>query len=256
MTGIVPDEAFFAGHFPGRPILPGVAQLEIVRRALGGSGLREIRGVRLRKLVLPGESLDLALTELENGAVRFELRRGGEVVSGGVVVKDLEDGKDSKDNKDSDGAPAPLPDESLPLPHAWPARLVRAIVETSETGAVCLAAIPADSPFVQEGRAPALIAIEAAAQATAALRGIRASRSEPPGEPRIGYLVAVREARLHRGWIPAERELRVTVRLEGSVPPLSVYAVSVELVELVELGGREVLTGTLSTWVDPGPTHP
>jgi 3-hydroxymyristoyl/3-hydroxydecanoyl-(acyl carrier protein) dehydratase len=252
MTSVLPDEAFFAGHFPGQPILPGVAQLEIVRRALGGSALREIRGVRLRRLVLPGEALELSLTELEGGAVRFELRRGSDVVSGGVVERDIKDGKDGRDQgeEEEDGDGAPLLDERLDedlrLPHAHPARLVRAVLERSATGAVCLAAIPEASPFVTAGRAPVLIAIEAAAQSTAMLR---ASRSETSGEPRIGYLVAVREARLHRGWIPAECELRVTVRLEGSVPPLAVYAVA------VELAGREVLTGTISTWLDPGPTH-
>jgi 3-hydroxymyristoyl/3-hydroxydecanoyl-(acyl carrier protein) dehydratase len=243
MTRVLPDASFFAGHFPGRPILPGVAQLEIVRRALG-CPLREIRGVRLRRLVLPGEALELALVELEGGAVKFELRREQEVVSGGVVVRgedeDDEDERDGRDGKDlkAEGA-------EVPLPHGHPARLVRAVVEASADAAVCLAAIPADSPFMAAGRAPALLAIEAAAQATAALR---ASGGEQ--EPRIGYLVAVREARLRRGWIPAERELRVTVKSEGSVPPLRVYAVG------VELDGNAVLTGTISTWLDPGSTRP
>ena len=47
-----------------------------------------------------------------------------------------------------------------------------------------------------------------------------------PG-PRIGYLVGVREARFATPFLPAGRPFRVTARLQGSAPPLSIYEIAV-----------------------------
>ncbi|MER6698109.1 hypothetical protein ABT289_13120 [Streptomyces fimicarius] len=63
-----PDEAFFAGHYPGFPIFPGVCVIECVHRSallvLPSARLAAIESARFRGPVLPGDelSVELALT--------------------------------------------------------------------------------------------------------------------------------------------------------------------------------------------------
>ena len=90
---------FFAGHFPGRPVLPAVAQLMLVeallRRACGG-GARIVAVDRLRLLQPsgPGDRLTVRLEPGGSGAAgvgatagsaRFRIERGATHVSEGVL---------------------------------------------------------------------------------------------------------------------------------------------------------------------------
>lgn len=68
------EEAFFAGHFPGRPTLPGVLMVEALAQVGGIAVLADPRfadrlalfgGIdkaRFRRQVLPGDTLDLEVT--------------------------------------------------------------------------------------------------------------------------------------------------------------------------------------------------
>ena len=212
------DSPFFAGHFPGHPILPGIAHLALAAR---DRPLAEVHTLKLRKPVLPGDVLDLLL---ETGDLeRFEIRRGEEVVSNGVLRIGAGDAEVAE-------APAADPLPAGLIPHAPPALLVR-----SPTVAV----IPEDNPFVHAGRAPAFVGLEAGAQAAALLE----AQVRSAGEPRIGYVVAIRNARFRTPWLPPGRPLPVAVKLAGSAPPLTIYEVSV--------GG--VVTGLVSTYIDSFP---
>ena len=67
------NEQFFQGHFPGRPIMPGVLQIEALAQAAGllavealglaGTGklvyFLAIENAKFRKMVEPGHLLDL-----------------------------------------------------------------------------------------------------------------------------------------------------------------------------------------------------
>lgn len=70
------EDPVFAGHFPGRPLVPGVFQLEMARAAaqwmLGCAlSVREIAKAKFQRPILPGEivRVNLKLSE-HNGMVQ------------------------------------------------------------------------------------------------------------------------------------------------------------------------------------------
>jgi 3-hydroxymyristoyl/3-hydroxydecanoyl-(acyl carrier protein) dehydratase len=93
---VAADHPAYAGHFPGRPILPGVVLLDAALHALAVQQDRQdtawqLKSVKFHSPVQPGESLTLQYAESPSGGLRFEIRcidsRGDErsVASGSVV---------------------------------------------------------------------------------------------------------------------------------------------------------------------------
>jgi 3-hydroxyacyl-[acyl-carrier-protein] dehydratase len=89
------DHPAYAGHFPGRPILPGVVLLDAVLHALAMQHGIEVesgqfKSAKFHSPVQPGEALILHYTEAPSGGLRFEIRcmdnHGGErSVASGVL---------------------------------------------------------------------------------------------------------------------------------------------------------------------------
>lgn len=245
--------AYFEGHFPGRPILPGVAELVLVLDALAREARRpvSIQGIafaRLRQLVLPGDRLELVAREQEAARLRFDLKREGVLVANGeFILGPPQAPRSATALYAAPGTPAatarPLDDL---LPHRPPMRFLTSIVQQTADGLTCAAHIPGPCALVSGGSAPAVAAIEAAAQAAAAWEALQRWRNTGVASPRIGYLVAMREVAFFTERIPADRDLLVSVSLEAAALPLTHYRIE------VSLEGMPLTRGTIATFLADG----
>ena len=76
----VPSEShWFSGHFPGEPILPGIAQLEMVFdtiKELTQKNLRisNVRKVRFKQIIRPDDSIKIIVRYQKHGSLLFSFR--------------------------------------------------------------------------------------------------------------------------------------------------------------------------------------
>lgn len=87
---VPPDHPAFAGHFPGRPILPGVVLLAWALEALEAATGRpaaacQVASAKFLRPVGPGTALTLRHTLQPSGAWRFDVLAGTDPVATGGV---------------------------------------------------------------------------------------------------------------------------------------------------------------------------
>ena len=244
-----PEGSYFEGHFPGQPILPGVAQLALVQQALAEAGvdqpLREITFTRLRQIVLPGDILELTTRKSEEGRLRFDLKRdnklvtNGEFLLGPLVSPDESAHSDIEKDKPIAGIP---PMDAL-LPHRPPMLFVQSVLSEADDSIACEVSIPSACALVREGSALAVVGIEAAAQAAAAWEALQRSRGGGEAAARVGYLVAIRDVTFFVERIPADVPLQVCVELEAAALPLSHYRME------LSLDGKPLVRGSFATFL-------
>jgi len=87
------DSTWFSGHFPGDPILPGIAQLGMVFDAIHQLGNRNIKisninRVRFKQIIRPDDHLEIIIVPRENYAESYSFRImvGGKLVCSGVMT--------------------------------------------------------------------------------------------------------------------------------------------------------------------------
>ena len=244
------DSGYFEGHFPGRPILPGVAQLALMLEALERETeepvpLRGIGFTRLRQLVLPGESLVLTAKTVDEGRLRITLKRDDTLITNGEFLLGP---LDSSDNETLSTMQFAAPLSGIPpmdelLPHRAPMQFIQSVVHEAADSIVCMASIPSVCALVNKDSVPAVVGLEAAAQAAAAWEALQRQRVGGSTTPRVGYLVALRETAFFVGRIPADTPLLVKVDLEAAAAPLSYYRIA------LYLDGKPLAKGTIATFL-------
>jgi 3-hydroxymyristoyl/3-hydroxydecanoyl-(acyl carrier protein) dehydratase len=238
-----------------------------------GTEIVAVRNLRLRLPVNPGDRLALRLTAHAGGSFRFDLRRGAELVSQGEVRAARNDGAWPSPPREpginaalsaatippeateEGGLGGPKRDFPLPadlLPHAPPARLLRAVLAAGAGGIVCAAVVPASHPLAVNAKAPGFLGLEIAAQAAACLEALRRPRI---GAPPIGYLVGVRHAHL-APTLPCDTLLQVRAIPAGNAAALTIYDFEVHLAaanpnaaSAAREAGELLAAGTLSTYL-------
>jgi beta-hydroxyacyl-ACP dehydratase FabZ len=101
LKNVTINEPFFAGHFPGSPIMPGVLIIEAMAQVGGVLALYAesdrdkllvyflgIDGAKFRKPVVPGDQLRIEITVLRRKATICKMR--GEVFVDGTLVAEAE----------------------------------------------------------------------------------------------------------------------------------------------------------------------
>ena len=91
---IAADHPAFAGHFPGRPLLPGVALVaEVLEAAAAERGLKEALGaspqlsvVKFLAPVLPGAVLEIAF-QVGARSISFSVSESGRVAASGQFAR-------------------------------------------------------------------------------------------------------------------------------------------------------------------------
>ena len=87
------DSPWFDGHFPGEPILPGVAQIGMVSDAIRkvrnqDLKISSVRRVRFKQIIRPDDKFKLIAAPLKEnaGAYSFRILVENEVVCNGVMM--------------------------------------------------------------------------------------------------------------------------------------------------------------------------
>ena len=84
---------WFDGHFPGAPVLPGIAQLgmvfDLIRHAFEGPiRVTEVSRVRFKQIILPEDRLVVTAEPrpVKTGMYAFRINKGEELVCSGTMV--------------------------------------------------------------------------------------------------------------------------------------------------------------------------
>jgi predicted hotdog family 3-hydroxylacyl-ACP dehydratase len=237
-TSVAADHPVFDGHFPGRPLLPGVGQLWLAANLADsqylGAVLCGLRRVKFRSPIGPDTPLgiDLFPTPVE-GELQLELRQHqghadadaeavpGELLAEGFLLL-------APRRTDAEPPPAPSPPAGARpkqppidtmLPHRDGALFLtaaRALGSSAAAPAWFEGQVPERNFLVQNRRASCLAAIEFAAQAAACLDTLRNHPTAPPRQLE-GMLVAIREATFHRPdfEVAAVLTARLTTSMRG-----------------------------------------
>lgn len=91
------DSPWFSGHFPGEPILPGIALIYLVKQAITEDALEKgkklqlhsLKRVRFTQPVRPGETLSVSINSEGTGqdiVFSFKVIKNDNIVASGMIA--------------------------------------------------------------------------------------------------------------------------------------------------------------------------
>ena len=245
-----PDVACLEGHFPGFPVLPGIAQLHRVMR-LGERLLGQpvvptrIDALKFREVIQPGEEF-VARVELarEKSLLRFRIDREGRTAGSGRLV--LSPAEEPLGVVAADTTAASSLEGGELVPQSGAMLALGDVLATDEKRTVC--AVRAEGlPFfrAEDGSLPGWAGLEPMAQCIAAHGGLYAPPL-PDGGTRVGFLLGCRRLQVRAARLDASTAYAVAAdRIWGATTGLVSF--DCELFEVSS--GRRLLAGRINAYL-------
>ncbi len=83
---------WYSGHFPGEPILPGIAQIAMVKETIQRSedrliDITDLKRVRFKQVIQPGDEISIRVRPREGGddTYSFQVTVDGEIACSGLI---------------------------------------------------------------------------------------------------------------------------------------------------------------------------
>ena len=196
---------WFCGHFPGFPVLPGVAQLFFIRKFARKAfadfpDVASYRRIKFRRLVRPDERVVLEVARRGVVSFAFTMSVDGEVASSGSMEGATGDMTIASAGIGFKSGYLACGEASLPrsvitdlLPHRPPMTMLSEVLAVDVPGeAFAVADTSADSIFYEPdlGGLPSCVAIEYMAQTMALAVGAESRRIRL--DPKIGFILGTR----------------------------------------------------------------
>lgn len=89
---------WFSGHFPGEPIVPGIAQISIINDIIKSflhkgdeTAVSELKRIRFRQVIRPDEvmKINILSDEKKAGTYNFKIMVGDDLTSNGILITRL-----------------------------------------------------------------------------------------------------------------------------------------------------------------------
>ena len=217
------NEAFFAGHFPVHPIVPGVLQVESMRQLCccflpgdaRGKRIKQLDKVKFRRPILPGDQMivEAELISAQDG--EWTLKTACKTVSGvcseasmtivnapdvcgGITAIPSLGGEYARTdaiNMDTDRVMGLIP-------HRFPFLLIDYVAKIEGEKILAVKNISFNEPFIEAGynTVPDALLCEIAAQS-----GCSSVLARPENVGKLGFFMAIDKAVFHRQVLPGEQ---------------------------------------------------
>ena len=217
-------EAFFVGHFPVHPIVPGVLQIEAIRQLSlcflpGGPAkyrVRKVEKVKFRRQVLPGDRMQVEAEIVGVDGDDIQVRGKCSTVSGlcseGLVTFTAAEPPKRFDALPEVGGEAartadiPMDTDKVMslMPHRYPFLFIDYIAKIDGSRVIAVKNVSGNEAFIDAGFdvVPEALMCEIAAQS-----GCACVLARPENKGKLGFFMAIDSAVYHRRVYPGERML-------------------------------------------------